>query len=210
MKWLCLGLCVWVKTTNAQTTIQILHASDLEGSVVAIADAANFVAVVQALENDAAANGIPSILLSAGDNYIPGPFFSAAGDSSLRTPLRQALGWPQAREAEGRADIAIMNICGFDASALGIDEFDLGTAKIRELIGPDIRPGPDARWLGTDFPYLSCNLDFSGDPNLSGLFQPAIVPNTDFKGLRADLTAAAAKKKLAAVMIIERNVSRST
>lgn len=81
MKWLCLGLCVWVKTTNAQTTIQILHASDLEGSVVAIADAANFVAVVQALENDAAANGIPSILLSAGDNYIPGPFFSAAGDS---------------------------------------------------------------------------------------------------------------------------------
>lgn len=205
MKWLCLGLCVWVSTTNAQTTIQILHASDLEGSVVAIADAANFAAVVQALENDAAANGIPSILLSAGDNYIPGPFFSAAGDSSLRTPLRQALGWPQAREAEGRADIAIMNICGFDASALGNHEFDLGTAKIRELIGPDIRPGPDARWLGTDFPYLSCNLDFSGDPNLSGLFQPAIVPNTDFKGSMADLTAAAAKKKLAAATIIERN-----
>lgn len=203
-KWIVFGLSVWMASAHAQTTVQILHASDLEGSVLAIGDAANFAAVVQALENDAAANSIPSILLSAGDNYIPGPFFSAAGDPSLRTPLRQALGWPQAREAEGRADIAIMNITGFDASALGNHEFDLGTAKIRELIGPDIRPGPDARWLGTDFPYLSCNLDFSADPNLSSLVQPAIVPNTDFKGSMADLTAAATKKKLAAATIIQR------
>ncbi|MDW8344459.1 MAG: choice-of-anchor I family protein [Verrucomicrobiae bacterium] len=204
-KWLCLGLCAWAGSTSAQTTIQILHASDLEGSVVAIQDAANFAAVVQALENNAAANSIPSILLSAGDNYIPGPFFSAAGDIALRTPLRTALGWPQAREAEGRADIAIMNIIGFDASALGNHEFDLGTAKVRELIGPDIRPGPDARWLGADFPYLSCNLDFSADPNLSGLVQTGIVANTEFKGSLGDLTAAAAKKKLASATIIVRD-----
>ncbi|MEM6973935.1 MAG: choice-of-anchor I family protein [Pseudomonadota bacterium] len=65
-------------------TLQILHASDLEGGVDAIDNAPNFAAVVDALESDAASGGFASILLSAGDNYIPGPFFNAGGDSSLR------------------------------------------------------------------------------------------------------------------------------
>ncbi|MBY8976424.1 choice-of-anchor I family protein [Rhodobacteraceae bacterium NNCM2] len=64
-------------------TLQILHASDLEGSVDAIDDAPNFAAIVDALEEDAASLGISSILLSSGDNYIPGPLFNAGGDFSL-------------------------------------------------------------------------------------------------------------------------------
>lgn len=194
----------------AQTTVQILHASDLEGGVQAIADAPRFAAVVQGLENAAAGAGIPSILLSAGDNYIPGPFFSAAGDVTLRTPLRNALGLPQVREREGRVDVAIMNIAGFDASALGNHEFDPGTPALREIIGPDVRDTnadtilDEARWLGVDFPYLSSNLDFSGDPSLASLVQGSIVPSTDFRGFQADLTAAAAKKKIARATTIQR------
>ena len=57
--------------------LQILHASDLEGGVDAIENAPNFAAVAAALEADAAASGYASITLSAGDNYIPGPFFNA-------------------------------------------------------------------------------------------------------------------------------------
>ena len=64
-------------------TLQILHASDLEGGIDAIENAPNFTAVVDALETDAENNGIQSVLLSAGDNYIPGPFFNAGGDFSL-------------------------------------------------------------------------------------------------------------------------------
>ncbi|MEL7282409.1 MAG: choice-of-anchor I family protein, partial [Pseudomonadota bacterium] len=64
-------------------TLQILHASDLEGGLDAIENAPNFAAVVDQLEQDAADDGIPSILLSAGDNYIPGPFFNAGGDFGL-------------------------------------------------------------------------------------------------------------------------------
>lgn len=64
-------------------SLQILHASDLEGGLDAIENAPNFAAIVDALEDDAALSGIPSILLSAGDNYIPGPFFNAGGDFSL-------------------------------------------------------------------------------------------------------------------------------
>lgn len=61
-------------------TLQILHASDLEGGVDAIENAPNFALIVDALEADASQSGTASVLISAGDNYIPGPFFNA-GDS---------------------------------------------------------------------------------------------------------------------------------
>ncbi len=199
---------------QAQVRVQILHASDLEGGVSAIGDAPRFAAVVEGLENDAAAANVPSILLSAGDNYIPGPFFSAAGDVSIRTALRNALGLAQVREREGRVDVAILNILGLDASALGNHEFDPGTTALREIAGPDIRDGngdgvlDDARWFGTDFPYLSANLDFSADPSLASLFEPGFPLSTSFKGSPADLAAAAAKRKLASATIVERNGER--
>jgi 2',3'-cyclic-nucleotide 2'-phosphodiesterase/3'-nucleotidase/5'-nucleotidase len=199
---------------QAQTRVQILHASDLEGGVAAIGDAPRFAAVVQGLENDAAAANVPSLLLSAGDNYIPGPFFSAAGDASIRTPLRNALGLAQVREREGRVDVAILNILGLDASALGNHEFDPGTSALREIVGPDIRDSngdgvlDDARWFGVDFPYLSANLDFSADPSLASLFEPSLALSTSFKGSPADLAAAAAAKKLATATIVERNGER--
>ncbi|MEC9431674.1 MAG: choice-of-anchor I family protein [Pseudomonadota bacterium] len=68
-------------------TLQILHASDLEGGIDAIENAPNFAAVVEALEADAAANSMASILLSAGDNFIPGPFFNAGGDVATTPAL---------------------------------------------------------------------------------------------------------------------------
>jgi alkaline phosphatase len=130
--------------------LQILHASDLEGGVNAIADAPNFAAVVEALEADAASADTPSILLSAGDNYIPGPFFNAAGDRSLRDDLQTVYqelfnqpGLTNIREGAGRVDVSIMNILGFDASALGNHEFDPGTRTLRDIIGTDIRDSND-------------------------------------------------------------------
>jgi 2',3'-cyclic-nucleotide 2'-phosphodiesterase (5'-nucleotidase family) len=186
-------------------TLQLLHASDLEGGVEAIGRAPNFAAIVEGLEQQ----NPNTIVISAGDNYIPGPFFSAAGDRELRDPLRDVLGNPDAREGEGRADIAIMNTIGFDASALGNHEFDAGTSTIAGLIGTDIRDSDDddildePRWLGTDFPYLSANLDFSGDDNLSGLFTNAVLDSTAFKSPLSDLNAAAAAPKLAASTIVD-------
>jgi 2',3'-cyclic-nucleotide 2'-phosphodiesterase (5'-nucleotidase family) len=197
-------------TASAQVRVQILHASDLEGDVDAVDNAPNFGAVVQALEAAAGSAGIPSLLLSAGDNYIPGPFYSAAGDPALRTPLRVALGNPQAREAEGRVDIALMNVFGFDASAVGNHEFDAGTTSMRAQIGPDIRAtvpgGPlnDARWLGAQFPYLSANLNFAGDSQLAPIFTGQVLPNTAFVSPLANLPAANAAPKLARATLIQR------
>ena len=176
-------------------TLQIIHASDLEGGVDAISDAPNFTAIVDYLEDQ-----VPnSITLSAGDNYLSGPFFSAAGDASLQEPLQAAYedfyNLPEASLANlsaggGRVDISIMNFIGFDASALGNHEFDLGTNAIADLISPDQIGDTfaDLNWLGTTFPYLSANLDFSGDSNLSDLYTDQILPTTAFFPINDQLT----------------------
>lgn len=193
-------------------SLQVLHASDLEGGVDAIGDAPNFAAVVDALEEDAAVTGSASILLSAGDNFLSGPFFSASGDFDVRDDLQAAYqtlfdetGLTNIREAGGRVDVSIMNIIGFDASAIGNHEFDLGSNTFAELIGTDIRGDAlsDVRWLGAQFPYLSANLDFSNDDDLSGLFTADILPNTAFASTPDDLDAAAAAPKLAPATTIE-------
>ncbi len=66
-----------------ENKLQILFASDLEGGIDALENAPNFAAIEDALEQDAADQGIYSVTLSAGDNFIPGPFFNAGGDASL-------------------------------------------------------------------------------------------------------------------------------
>ena len=197
-------------------TLQLLHASDLEGGVDAIGRASNFAAIIDKLEDSSDVDG--SITISAGDNWISGPFFSAAGDRSLRDTLQSVntqlfeddLGGEELsnfRETSGRVDVSIMNIVGFDASALGNHEFDLGTTSIEDIIGTDLRGDTlgDVRWLGSEFPYLSANLDFSGDGNLSGLFTDKILPNTAFQSTPDDLVAAANAPKIAPSTTIEVN-----
>ncbi|MBD1809143.1 5'-nucleotidase C-terminal domain-containing protein [Microcoleus sp. FACHB-SPT15] len=133
----------------ADFQLQILHASDMESGIPALEDAVNFSAVVNGLR-DTYDN---TLILSSGDNYIPGPFFSASSDRALRDVL--------GREGVGRADIQILNEIGFQASAFGNHEFDLGTSTVADLIGSS------NGYVGTQFPYLSSNLDFTTDSNLA-------------------------------------------
>lgn len=187
--------------------LQLLHASDLEGSVDAIGLAPNFAAIVDFLEDDGSVDA--SLTISAGDNWISGPFYSAAGDSSLRAPLNDAYNrlfsttapetFADLREAAGRVDITLMNIIGFDASALGNHEFDLGTREISDIIAADFRGAglADDRWAGAQFPYLGANLDFAADPNLGRLFTDAVLPNTAFASGPEQSIAGAAAPKIA-------------
>lgn len=201
------NLTVTTAVTKA-LTLQVLHASDLEGGVDAIADAPNFAAIMDKFSAE-----MPNtLILSAGDNYIPGPFFSAAGDPALRNPLKEAntayFGAADAndtREGPGRADILIMNLIGFDASALGNHEFDAGTALIRENLGVTLS-GSNYRWLGTQFPYLSANLDFSKDGSLNPISTlNGALENTAFRTSPAQLATAAATPKIAPSCIIVRD-----
>ena len=195
---------------QAPITIQFLHASDLEGGVEALGNAPNFAAIMEGLSS----MDDNTIILSAGDNYIPGPFFNAAGDPSLRDVIQEVHqeffdepGLTNLRETPGRIDISIMNIIGFDASAIGNHEFDAGPDAFSIIIGTDIRGDGlgDTRWLGAQFPYLSSNFDYSTEGALAGLATTdQFLPNTAFQSLPSDLEAAGNAPKIAPSTIIER------
>jgi 2',3'-cyclic-nucleotide 2'-phosphodiesterase (5'-nucleotidase family) len=175
--------------------LQLLHASDLEGGVDAIGRAPNFAAIVDALED---APGLDaSLTVSAGDNVIPGPFFAAASDSVIQPTLNSVFntlyglpqppaagGYNDLRAAGGRIDYSVMNVIGFDASALGNHEWDLGSDVLATNIKSDLRGDPGApgdRWMGIQFPYLSANLDFSGDANMRTTFTPELRSTASYR-----------------------------
>ena len=131
-------------------TLQLLHAANMEGDIEALENAPRFSSVLNALK----AEFENTVIIGAGDSYIPGPFFAAGNNRSLRGVL--------GGEGSGRADILILNAMGFMASALGNHEFDAGTGTLAGLIRNDGRG-----YVGTAFPFLSANLDFSLDSNLA-------------------------------------------
>ncbi len=185
-------------------TLQVLHSSDMESSTDAVIDAPNFAAVMDKLENT-----YPNtVKLASGDCFIPSPFLSAGEDASIQTPLRNTASHYYSgstaglRAAIGRVDIAMMNIMGFQGSALGNHEFDLGTSEVNSIIGVDIRSnGADKRWVGAQFPYLSANLDFNADVNLSYLYTNKRLAVDSFK-TSPTITANSQKKGLAPSSII--------
>ncbi len=194
----------------ANYTLQILHAADMEGGGGDLLNAPAFVSIVDYLE-DQSEN---SLFLSSGDLILPGPYMSAAGDSSLRLAIQQAneamLGLEPGtlsnlREGAGRVDLTLANLLEASAITLGNHEFDQGTSALADLIGTDIRSSDldGVRWLGAQFPYLSANLDFSADDSLSGLYTDETLTNTAFASTIDDLEAAAAAPKIAPATIIE-------
>ncbi len=154
----------------SKTTLQLLHAADMEGGIEALENAPRFSSVLNALKAEVE----NTVIIGAGDSYIPGPFFAAANNGSLREVL--------GREGSGRADILMLNAMGFMAGALGNHEFDLGPGTLAGLIAPD------RDYVGAAFPFLSANLDFSSDSNLAPLVvepgqEASTIPNSITKSV---------------------------
>lgn len=68
---------------------------------------------------------------------------------------------------QGQADLVFMNLMGYDAMTLGNHEFDLGTSPEGHKALVDFIKGA---W----FPFVSSNVDFSGDEQFTGLFSDII------------------------------------
>ncbi len=197
-------LLIGLNLQSAVFTLQVLHGSDFEGGPYP----ANFAAIVDTLEGK-----YPNtVILSSGDNYIPSPFFNAGADRPAldgvyRNVYNQLFGANTSnflRAGIGRADISIMNLIGFNASALGNHEFDAGTSAIAEIIGYEIS-GTEVRWMGAQFPYLSANLNFSGDAALAPLFNNSILPVTAYISRPDTLKSSSPKRKIAPAAIINVN-----
>lgn len=62
----------------------------------------------------------------------------------------------------GLADLEFMNMIGYDAMTFGNHEFDKGPSVLKEFIEK------------AEFPFVSANIDYSKDANLSGLYNDNI------------------------------------
>ncbi|MBN7768698.1 5'-nucleotidase C-terminal domain-containing protein [Marinobacter daepoensis] len=139
-------------------SLQILHFADIDGSGGA-ADARNMSALIDGFRSEMPGR---TLVLSSGDNLIPGPEYFAASDERLT----EALGEP----GNGRANIAWLNAMGVQASVVGNHDLDAGTEAFAELISPD------GEWPGAGFPYLSANIDFTTDSHTAALVAREGVP----------------------------------
>jgi 2',3'-cyclic-nucleotide 2'-phosphodiesterase (5'-nucleotidase family) len=138
---------------EAAFTLQLLHISDADGSdSTALNSVANLSGMIQKFR---AQYPQQTLTVSSGDNYIPGPRFNAANDSSLNAALGVA--------EVGRADIAFLNAMGVQASAIGNHELDLGTRQFADMIRSS------GAWSGARFPYLAYNVDFAADSDVASL-----------------------------------------
>lgn len=135
--------------------LQLLHFADVDGGRDIINNAVRFSALLDSFRDDYA----NTLVLSSGDNWIPGPEYNVASDDALASVLGVT--------GTGRAHVAYLNAMGVQASAFGNHEFDLGTEAVAELLNNEV--DGDASWPGAQFPYLSANLDFSSDDNLDDL-----------------------------------------
>jgi 5'-nucleotidase len=84
------------------------------------------------------------VMVSSGDNFLAGPEFNASLEKGV--PFY---------------DTMTMDLIGYDAVAIGNHDFDFGPDVLADFI-------EGYEW--TSPPYLSANLDYSGEPRLQALF----------------------------------------
>lgn len=138
-------------------TLQLLHFADIDGNEATALDAVDeFSAVVDGLRNDAT-HGEHTIVVSSGDNLIPGPRWFAAENSAVRAI--------SGSNEPGHADHYIMNHLGVVASALGNHDLDQGPGEFADSLASKSSGG--VTFPGTEFPYLAANVDFSAESDLS-------------------------------------------
>jgi len=161
-------------------TLQILHHADFEGNTNAIADAPRLAALFDYFDNEYVGN---TLKLSGGDNWIPSPWYNSQGASqtTLVVALQQAyetlFGLSEGAlsglaMSPGYLDQAILNIIGIQASALGNHDFDQRDTVLANIIEMSVDGDLSAAIttnitnIGTLFPYITANLDFSGSEAL--------------------------------------------
>ncbi|BFM38259.1 esterase-like activity of phytase family protein [Synechocystis sp. LKSZ1] len=167
-------------------TLQILHYYG-ESGLLGVETAPIMGALIDKFD-DQYAN---TLVLGEGDSYIPGPWLVGGADPSLNAI-------PSIRStALGRPDIAIMNIFGTDASALGNHEFDLGSPVLQGAIASS------GTWVGAQFPLITANLNFAADSSLRGLADASLggTSTNAFAGQEAS----AIKGKIAPYAVVTQN-----
>ncbi len=134
-------------------SLTILHNNDAESQLINAGSGledfggvARFKTLADNLKEEAENNGASWLMLTSGDNYLPGPEFNA----SIELP-----------ESEPLFDAVAISKIGYDALCIGNHEFDFGPDILERLIEGGTESGAV---------FLSSNLDFTGEPGLNTLF----------------------------------------
>ncbi len=133
--------------------LQLLHFADVDGNeATALSNVDEFSALVDGFKSDHR-YGVETIVVSSGDNVIPGPRWFAAENSAVRAITGS--------NEPGHVDHLWMNAFGVVASAVGNHELDQGPGEFAGAIAGESSGG--VTFPGTEFPYLAANIDFSGE-----------------------------------------------
>lgn len=145
---------VQVETPPKETfTLQLLHLADVDGGgTAAMFNVDEFSALVDHFRKAMPEN---TVVASSGDNYIPGPIFTASDDGRMDAVVGVA--------GEGRGETQIQNKLGIQVSAVGNHDLDTGPSGFAGIISPD------EEYPGAAYPYISANVDFSTDSGTAAL-----------------------------------------
>ncbi|MBK8130701.1 MAG: 5'-nucleotidase C-terminal domain-containing protein [bacterium] len=167
-KYMALALLtLWITTGSALAnyTRTILHNNDGESRLSATgtaqpnyAGAARFVTKCNDMKTWAITNTDGYVMISSGDNFLAGSQYNAGVVNGVYY------------------DALVLEKIGYDAIALGNHDFDFGPANLANFM--DEFTGP------TFPPYVSTNMDFSGDPDLqakvaAGRIMPSTLVNVN-------------------------------
>jgi len=139
-------------TAQAQFSLTLIHNNDAESQLVSASGqpdfggAARFKALVDQERNAATTAGRAVVVVTSGDNYIPSPEFNASIERDPSLPFY---------------DAELIAAVYYDALCLGNHDFDFGPDVLADLIN-------DVKAINPT-PFLSANLDFSGEPSLNAL-----------------------------------------
>ena len=148
-------------TLKAQNfELQLLHYADVDGNEESALDAVDeFSALVNFFQNDPTYSS-NTLTVTSGDLIIPGPRFYAAENSAVRSL--------SGSNEPGHLDIAFANAFGVDASCFGNHEFDQGPAELFDAAFSS-ESSNGVTFPGSNFPWLSANIDFTADADFSGV-----------------------------------------
>ncbi len=128
-------------------SLALLHTNDTHA---ALDNAPKRATVIKERRAAYRAEGIPTLLLDAGDVFSGSLYF---------------------KEFKGQADLELMNYMKYDMMTFGNHEFDLGDQ--------DQGAALQAFVAGSGFPFITANVDFSKNPLFNGLQKKTITSGPD-------------------------------
>ncbi len=124
-------------------SLTILHINDAESQLLGLGDTLEYADAARwnTKMADLQAMYPTNLVLTSGDNFLAGPEFNAS-------------------IANGTSyDAAALSAAGFDALCIGNHDFDFGPGYLADFVAA----------FPADQTFLSCNIDFSGEPALQAL-----------------------------------------